>query len=447
MRPSKEHAPYSLYKKQTRSGRFWYVRFWDENTKKYTVVRSTGIQVEGKRERRREADDMARILYEELQQCKANPDISNEPPLALVLEQSKLQPQGDASKPFIQYLLDFWSPDSEYANYKRGVKKRPLSAYYIQMNHDDVVRHIASFTDFHGITLGEVSRKLIKKWLIWMAGKKVVHIKKDGTRIEGNLLSGRRINSILQGMRVAVRWAVDNEELPADPFRKLDEATVEEHEKGIITQVELNKLIATPIKDPYSRAAVLLAARCGMRLGEVRGLKWGDIKNDDCLIIIQNNFVNGDGLKSPKIKGGTLVKNSSPVPLPSDVENVLNLAKELSNFTADSDFVLQSSIHEGEVVSKEYFRSALKRELRSIGIDAKTQKDRNITFHSLRHSYITLGRISGLNAFEIQTLARHKSAGMMERYSHGKQAIDFTEARKKLEGSVKGDDSLLKKDA
>jgi integrase len=217
-----------------------------------------------------------------------------------------------------------------------------------------------------------------------MSAKKAVRIKKDGTRVEGNLLSGRRINAVLQGMRVAVRWAVDNEELQADPFRKLDEAAEESKEKGILTQTEMDRLIAAPVRDPFSRLSVLLAARCGMRLGEVRGLKWGDIQINEGLIIIQHNYVNEDGLKSPKIKGGTVIKNSSPVPLPSDVNDMLGLVKQQSKYTSDDDFVIQSWIHEREVVSKEYFRSALKRELRGIGIDEAAQKKRNITYHSMR---------------------------------------------------------------
>jgi integrase len=312
------------------------------------------------------------------------------------------------------------------------------------MNHDDVLQHISSFPDFQGVRLGEINRRLLKKWLIWMAAKRVAHKKKDGTLIEGNLLSGRRINSILQGMRVAVRWAVDNEELAGDPFRKLDEATEEEREKGILTQTELNKLIVAPVDDPVFRLSVLLAARCGMRRGEVRGLKWGDINFKDDLIIIQHNYVNEDGLKSAKIKGGTLVKNILPVPLPSDVKIVLELVRHYSNNTADTDFIIQSRIHEREVVSREYFRSALRRELQGIGIDETAQKKRNITFHSLRHTFVTLGRMSGLNDFEIQTLARHKSKGVMERYSHGKQAIDFVEARKKLEAPVNGENGELR---
>jgi integrase len=124
-------------------------------------------------------------------------------------------------------------------------------------------------------------------------GKKVVHKRKDGTIAEGGPISGRRINSILQGIRVAVRWAIDNEDLTVDPFRKLDEAAEESREKGILTPVELKKLIALPVSDPFSRLAVLLAARCGMRRGEVRGLKLGDIK--DGIITIQHNYVNADG--------------------------------------------------------------------------------------------------------------------------------------------------------
>jgi integrase len=74
--------------------------------------------------------------------------------------------------------------------------------------------------------------------------------------------------------------------------------------------------------------------------------------------------------------------------------------------------------------------------LKSIGIDETAMKKRNITFHSLRHTYVTLGRISGLTDFEIQTLARQTPA-VMNRYSHGQQAIDFAAMKKKLEEGIK----------
>ena len=60
--PKKPHEPFCVFKKQTPSGRVWYVKFWDNVTNRYASVKSTGIPVEGKRERRREAEDAARAI-------------------------------------------------------------------------------------------------------------------------------------------------------------------------------------------------------------------------------------------------------------------------------------------------------------------------------------------------------------------------------------------------
>ena len=64
------------------------------------------------------------------------------------------------------------------------------------------------------------------------------------------------------------------------------------------------------------------------------------------------------------------------------------------------------------------------------------QGRRNLTFHGLRHTFITLGRLAGITDIEIRALARHKSVAMMERYSHAAQVLDFAAAREKLERAV-----------
>jgi integrase len=63
---------------------------------------------------------------------------------------------------------------------------------------------------------------------------------------------------------------------------------------------------------------------------------------------------------------------------------------------------------------------------------------RNLTFHGLRHTFVTLGRLAGISDLEIQALARHKSGAMMERYSHAAQVLDFAAAREKLEKAIGG---------
>jgi integrase len=108
-------------------------------------------------------------------------------------------------------------------------------------------------------------------------------------------------------------------------------------------------------------------------------------------------------------------------------------------------------------LSPKYFQRALQAELQAIGIPGKwqpvphsrkkligeekkppegyvdEQMRRNLTFHGLRHTFITLGRLAGITDFEIQALAGHKSGAMMERYSHASQVLDFTAAGEKLE--------------
>ena len=163
MRPKKARRPFTLFQRETKGGIFWYVRFWDEAVRKYAITRSTGVPVEGKKKRRYEAEEAAREM----------------------LPQIKFTP-ATVEKSFIQYLRDFWTPNSPYVKEAALVKKRPLSAYYISMNHDDALLHIASFPAFQGITLQKLTPALIRDWLIWMAEKK---------------LSGARIDNVLQGQQ------------------------------------------------------------------------------------------------------------------------------------------------------------------------------------------------------------------------------------------------------
>ena len=374
MRPRKDRKPFTLFKKETSGGSVWYARFWDEITRRYAVARSLGIIAEGKKERRYEAEQAARKIL---------PGIK--------FERVK-------EKTLVRYLEDFWTPDSPYAKEAALVKKRPLSAYYIRMNHEDVRRHIASFPQFAGITPRKLTPALIRDWLTWLAGKG---------------LSGARVNAILQGMRVPIRYAVAREELPRDPFRNIGKAAENPREKGVLTPGEAARLIASPVTDPRHRLAVLLGTLCGMRRGEIRGLRWGDI--GDGLIHIRNNWIDGEGSKAPKCKGRTARLNSRTVPLPSSVARILESLPRL-NHDIDS-LVFETFQKTREPVSKEYFRHAMDKELSAIGIPGRwkgkgtapvgyvdEQKRRNLSFHCTRHTFITLGRLAGISDLEIQAL-------------------------------------------
>ncbi|MCL2208832.1 MAG: site-specific integrase [Treponema sp.] len=403
--PKKNPESYCLFKKQTPSGKIWYVKIWDNVSCKYCVIKSTGIPVEGKRERRREAEDAAHELIINLNEKRKLSDVVN--------------------KPLIQFLLDFWTPDSEYIREKRMVEKKPLSMFYITSNQRNIKLHVESFPDFKGLNVGELTRAKVRAWKLWAAELG---------------LSGRKINIVLQSMRVPVRNAYRDEKIPVDPFLNIGEAAHIKREKGVLTPLEVSSLIQNDVINPRWRLAVLLGCLCGMRRGEIRGLLWGDIGNG--IVNVKHNFINGDGLKSPKCA------STRTVFYPESVKIMLDAVRNISKNTSLENFIFEQLDNSEIPVGEQFFRHALERELSAIGIPGEwprwnknkapegyvnEQKRRNLTFHSLRHTYITLGRIAGITDIEIQALAGHKDARMMDNYTHAGQILDFTTAREKFE--------------
>ncbi len=187
------HRPFTLYKEPLKSGTFWYARFWDETAGKYNRSRSTGIKVEGKKERKYEAEEAARKLLAEI--AALPPKITTQKHYNTVISspsiietQASLNPATmkkcfikTADMPLIDYLQNFWTTESEYALFKSNVQKKPLSINYIEMNHEDIRRHVQPFPDFENMTLGELNKAILKKYLIWLAGRRKQTKKKDGT--------------------------------------------------------------------------------------------------------------------------------------------------------------------------------------------------------------------------------------------------------------------------
>jgi integrase len=400
--------PYTLFKKKAGNGLIWYARFWNDKAKKYTLARSTGIYAEGKKERKWEAELKAQEMLKEI----------------------RFETEA-ADRSFIPYLEDFWKTDSPYVKECAVLKKKPLSAYYVHQNEVNVRLHVKPFPGFKRITLRELTAGFIKDWMAWAVDQK---------------MSERKINSIVSTMRVAVNYAVEREELDKSPFSKIKPLPENPKEKGVLTFAERAKLLNAASTEPLSRLAVLLGLLCGMRRGEVRGLKWGDI--DDGLINLTHNFVNVDGLKKPK-RGKERI-----VPYLDIVEKAFEEVRKIATHPAPETYVFESLERPGTPMGETFFRNALRRELEGIGISngkkatsnlrlagtpsvPSEQKKRNLTFHSLRHTFITLSRLEGvLSDLEIQAVAGHSTRRMMEHYSHAEKVIDFKAFREKQDKAV-----------
>ena len=89
--------------------------------------------------------------------------------------------------------------------------------------------------------------------------------------------------------------------------------------------------------DVRQKAAILLALFAGLRRGEIRGLRWGDIDLKTKQIDVQHNFVRFDGDKAPK-------KDSTGVlPLAPEIETILvdlQTLRDKLGYNKPEDFVL-----------------------------------------------------------------------------------------------------------
>jgi integrase len=237
---------------------------------------------------------------------------------------------------------------------------------------------------------------------------------------------------------VPLRYAIERDEAKADPFTKVKPARETRREKGVLTKNEVISLLNAPVTDQKRRLAVLLGVLCGMRLGEVRGLHWEDLDPEAGVIHVRNNWQDMEGLKSPKCG------SARDVPLPAAVHETARACREKPAGP------LVFGRKDGKPLSNGYFRLALIAELAAIGVnktiprengrgivDDSAQRRRNITFHSLRHTFVSLARLAGIGDFQAQALAGHKSAAMMERYSHRGGVVEVAECGKIIEGFFK----------
>jgi len=243
----------------------------------------------------------------------------------------------------------------------------------------------------------------------------------------------RRANTVLQAVRVAIRWAFDNEKIPIDPFHKLGEITDTPREKGVLTLAERQKLNVLDITNSRRRLVMYLGSYCGFRRGEMRGLKWGDIENS--IIDIKHNYVDKEGDKDPKWH------SFRKVPITPALEELLKTVYEQAKNKSPDSYVFESPKRPGRPLSNNFFRDTMKIELSALGIKEEQQKEKFLTCHSLRHTFVTLSQISGLSDAEVMALAGQKREATLRKYSHVPQVLDYNEARKKI---LAGEENLKK---
>ncbi len=205
--------------------------------------------------------------------------------------------------------------------------------------------------------------------------------------------SARRIFiSLSAAFQKAMDWKIIND----NPFKRIKKPKTPEVLPAFLSPTDFKNLFSI-IPDVEYQDLFYTALFTGLRLSELRYLKWEHIKFDEQCIIIKNS--DQFTTKSKKIR---------IIPMNPELYERLLERKQRVKFECDWVFYNRKGMQfDNYFVSKVF-----KRYVRQAGIDPK------IHFHSLRHSFASALVREGVSLYAVQKLLGHSSIKTTEIYSH-----------------------------
>jgi integrase len=174
-------------------------------------------------------------------------------------------------------------------------------------------------------------------------------------------------------------------------------------------------------------ACIRLAAYTGLRMGELRALRWKHIDFNNAVIRIQRNAP--ASLPSARFaeSGGKAPKSGLVGSLPL-IPQAAAMLEKLAGRRLDpddesapvaygeaNDFVFPS--FEGRMADLEPARDAFYRALDIVGLGHLREEDPAIRFHDLRHTFGTLA-VRKFPLSDVQRMMRHKDISTTMKYTH-----------------------------
>lgn len=185
-----------------------------------------------------------------------------------------------------------------------------------------------------------------------------------------------------------------------NPVSNIDKPKKEiRREKRALTLSELNGLLNNITYRPYYIMS-LIAGKCGLRVGEIIGLRWSDIDEKRCVLKVDHQW---KILNKCEYGFGTLksINSNREVPLSSNVLSELLKYKKETPTNIDGRIFTNRS-------SNISFKIA--RHFKKCGYD--------ISIHELRHTYATMLIANGVDFKTAAKLLGHDVKQTMDTYSH-----------------------------
>ena len=249
------------------------------------------------------------------------------------------------------------------------------------------------------IALGDLSPREVRSWHVALL--------KRGTPGPVTVAKAYRL------LRTICETAVSDELIARNPCNLRGASVEHSPERPVLSVAEVEAL-AGAIEERYA-ALVLLAAWCGLRLGEALALTRADVNLEEGSVSIDKSAAelkSGERIVGPpKTKAGIRKVFVPPHVRPA-------LAQHLERFSGGpepSDLVFTSTL--GQPVRRASLYTAWLRATKSVEMDG-------VRLHDLRHTGATLAAATGASTKELMNRLGHASSDAALRYQHATRDRD-----------------------
>lgn len=225
---------------------------------------------------------------------------------------------------------------------------------------------------------------------------------------EGHL-SRRSIQKVMVLLYGVMKRAKRRGWITTNPAEDVERVTVQRSGEFNVLSVEEVEAVVRATTAPLAAGIVTTAAYTGLRLGELRALRWKHVDFATRNVHVQRNLPSHGQERVPK--SGKV----RSVPLIDDAGRALDALSRRDLFTGPDDYVFASPVggplDEGEI--RGWFYDALT----AAGLGHLREKDDPIVFHDLRHSFGTLA-VQVWSVADVKAYMGHAHLTTTEMYVH-----------------------------
>lgn len=239
-----------------------------------------------------------------------------------------------------------------------------------------------------------------------------MHIQRMITAMDAEGRATSTIRNYCAVLEVALRCAVDTDLIKTSPMAKVKLPRAKHARFDVVDRAQMPDFIRAASETDYPHE-LLTMIYTGMRVGEIRGLRWSDVDLDQATIHIQRQL-------HPKNKelerfGGPKYNEDREIHLPAEAVDVLKQQRKRQakqrlaaginwqedGLSRDLVFRLKSG--------KPHNEKSLFRTVRAVGVEIGIP---DLHPHDLRHSYAVAALRAGVDVKTVQHNLGHKTSQM-----------------------------------